>query len=48
MNILETMLEGLYVYLTTKEAIEFYERLGYKKQLIALSKVVGQWPGNHL
>ncbi len=36
-------LPGQHIYLFTDDAIEFYEKLGFKKQEIGLGKVVGTW-----
>lgn len=36
-------LNGQHVYLFTDDAIEFYEKLGFKPQPIGLGKVVGKW-----
>ncbi len=36
-------LNGQHVYLFADDAIEFYEKLGFKPQPIGLGKVVGKW-----
>ena len=45
MEMLLSKLEGQHVYLFTDDAVEFYEKLGFKPQAIGLGKVVGQWLG---
>lgn len=36
-------LNGQHVYLFADDAMEFYEKLGFKPQSIGLGKVVGKW-----
>lgn len=36
-------LPGQHVYLFTDDAVEFYQKLGFKEQDIGLGRVVGQW-----
>ncbi len=43
MKMLEEVLAGQHVYLFSDDAVEFYEKLGYKKQPTGLGKVVGKW-----
>jgi N-acetylglutamate synthase-like GNAT family acetyltransferase len=38
-------IKQLPLYLFTDDAVEFYEKLGFKPQAIGLGKVVGQWLG---
>jgi ribosomal protein S18 acetylase RimI-like enzyme len=47
MKMLEEVLTGQHVYLFSDDAVEFYEKLGYKKQPTGLSKVVGKWLSNN-
>lgn len=43
MKMLLAKLKGQHVYLFADEAIEFYEKLGFKPQAVGLGKVAGQW-----
>lgn len=43
MNNLMAKMEGQHVYLFTDEAVPFYEALGFLKQGIGISTVVGEW-----
>ena len=43
MNLLMEKLEGQHVYLFTDDAVEFYQKLGFKEQAIGLGRVVGEW-----
>lgn len=36
-------LPGHHVYLFTDDAVEFYRKLGFQKQGVGMSKVVGEW-----
>jgi len=43
MELLAEGLEGQHIYLFTDDAEVFYRGLGYRRQGIGLSKVVGKW-----
>ena len=43
METLEARLEGQHIYLFTDDAVEFYEKCGYERQGVGVSKVVGRW-----
>jgi predicted GNAT family acetyltransferase len=45
MRLLEKGLEGQHVYLFTDDAEPFYKSLGYRRQGIGMSIVVGRWLG---
>lgn len=45
MRRLEAKLEGQHVYLFTDEHVRFYEKLGYRRQAVGLSKIAGRWLG---
>ncbi|HZE71964.1 MAG TPA: GNAT family N-acetyltransferase [Pyrinomonadaceae bacterium] len=46
MEILNQKLEGQHVYLFSDDAVEFYEKLGFRQQPTGLGKVVGEWLRN--
>lgn len=43
MKMLEAKLEGQHIYLFSDDAVEFYQKIGFKEQPTGLSKVIGQW-----
>jgi predicted GNAT family acetyltransferase len=45
MRLLEKGLEGQHVYLFTDDAEAFYHGLGYRRQGVGMSIVVGRWLG---
>ena len=45
MRRLEAELEGQHIYLFTDEQVRFYEKRGYRRQDVGLSKIVGEWLG---
>ena len=45
MRLLEGRCPGQHIYLFTDDALDFYERIGYGRQGVGVSKVIGQWLG---
>ena len=46
MELLLERLPGQHVYLFTDDAVDFYHALGFEKQGVGMSKVVGTWLDN--
>ena len=45
MRLLEEQLDGQHIYLFTDDAEGFYHTLGYRRQGVGMSVVVGRWLG---
>ena len=45
MRLLEEQLDGQHIYLFTDDAEAFYHTLGYRRQGVGMSTVVGRWLG---
>jgi len=45
MGLLAERLEGQHIYLFTDDAEAFYHTLGYRRQGVGMSIVVGRWLG---